>query len=137
MGTQPVRKTESDSIIERLLAAEDAPSRAKLVAQYPAIAWDDIVQTLTEKVWQDVRVDTHRAQRLADTAVDVAQALNRPNLLARSFRAKANALYALDQHMEAVHLHEQAIALFEQTGEEAELARTLSGSIQSLLLLGR
>jgi len=137
MGTQPVRKTESDSIIERLLAAGDAPGRAKLVAQYPAILWDDVVQTLTEKVWQEVRVDTHRAQHLADTAVDVAQALNRPNLLARSFRAKANALYALDQHTEAVHLHEQAIALFEQTGEEAELARTLSGSIQSLLLLGR
>jgi CHAT domain-containing protein/predicted negative regulator of RcsB-dependent stress response len=137
MGTQPVRKTESDSIIERLLAAEDAPARAKLVAQHPAILWDDIVQTLTEKVWQEVRIDTHRAQQLADASVDVAQALNRPNLLARSFRAKANALYALDQHLEAVHLHEQAIALFEQTGEEAELARTLSGSIQSLLLLGR
>ena len=65
MGTQPVRKTESDSIIERLLAAGDAPGRAKLVGQYPAIAWDDIVQTLTEKVWQEVRVDTHRAQHLA------------------------------------------------------------------------
>ena len=60
-----------------------------------------------------------------------------PSLLARSFRAKANALYALDEHAEAVHFHAQAIALFEQTGEEAELARTLSGSIQSLLLLGR
>src|ERR1700686_4023766 len=137
MSVHAVQRTECDAIIERLLAAEDAPAREKLVAQFPAIAWDEIIQTLTEKVWQEVRVDTHRADRLADAAVDVAQKLNRPNLLARSFRAKANAMYALDQHAEAVHFHEQAIALFEQTGEEAELARTLSGSIQSLLLLGR
>jgi CHAT domain-containing protein len=46
-------------------------------------------------------------------------------------------MYALDEHGEAIQLHAQAIALFEQTGEEAELARTLSGSIQPLLLLGR
>src|SRR6202795_2449495 len=137
MGVQAVQKTESDAIIERLLAAKDAPTRSQLVALHPAIAWVEIVETLTEKVWQEVRIDTQRAQQLADAALDVAQSLNRPNLLARSFRAKANAMYALDQHTEAVHFHEQAIALFEQTGEEAELARTLSGSIQSLLLLGR
>src|SRR5229473_346276 len=137
MSVRAVRKTESDAIVERLLALDDAASRAQVVKQNPAIAWDEIVTTLTERVWQEVRIDTHRAQRLANAALDVAQALGSPSLLARSLRAKANAMYALDEHVEAVHLHEQAIALFEQTGEEAELARTLSGSIQSLLLLGR
>ena len=137
MSVQAVQKTESDAIIERLLALDDTPSRAQLVAQHPAITWDEIVNTLTEKVWQEVRIDTHRAKHLAQAALDVAQALNNPSLLARGLRAKANAMYALDEHTEAVQLHEQAIALFEQTGEEAELARTLSGSIQSLLLLGR
>src|SRR5713101_4464452 len=137
MSVRAVQKTESDAIIERLLSLDDAPSRAQLVAQHPEIAWDEIVNTLTEKVWQEVRIDTHRAKRLADTALDVAQTLGSPSLLARSLRAKANAMYSLDDHAEAVQLHEQAIALFEQTGEEAELARTLSGSIQSLLLLGR
>ena len=137
MSVQAVQKTESDAIIERLLALNDTASRAQLVVQHPAIAWDEIVRTLTEKVWQEVRIDTHRAKRLADSALDVAQTLGNPNLLARSFRAQANAMYALDEHTEAVHLHQQAIALFEQTGDEAELARTLSGSIQSLLLLGQ
>src|SRR6202790_4939332 len=137
MSVRAVQKTESDAIIERLLALDDAPSRTQLVAQHPAIAWNEIVNTLTEKVWQEVRIDTHRAKRLADAALDVAQTLGSPSLLARSLRAKANAMYALDEHTEAVQLHEQAVALFEQTGEEAELARTLSGSIQSLLLLGR
>src|SRR5216684_2787716 len=137
MTVRAVQKTESDAIIERLLALDDAPSRAQLVTQHPAIAWDEVVNTLTEKVWQEVRIDTQRAKRLADVALDVAQTLGSPSLLARSLRAKANAMYSLDEHAEAVQLHEQAIALFEQTGEEAELARTLSGSIQSLLLLGR
>jgi len=137
MSVQAARKIESESMIERLLALDDLPSRAQLVAQHPAVAWDEIVNTLTEKVWLEVRIDTHRAKRLAEAALDVAQTLGTPSLLARSLRAKANAMYALDEHGEAVQLHERAIALFEQTGEEAELARTLSGSIQSLLLLGR
>jgi len=137
VSVQPVQKTEADAMIERLLVTDDASTRAQLVAQHPAFAWDEAVNTLTERVWQEVRIDTHRAKRLADAALDVAQALNNPSMLARSLRAKANAMYALDEHAEAVQLHEQAIALFEQTGEEAELARTLSGSIQSLLLLGR
>jgi CHAT domain-containing protein len=137
MSVQAVRKTESDALIERLLALDDAPSRARLVIQNPAIAWDEIVKTLTEKVWQEVRIDTHRANRISDAALDVAQVLGNPESLARSLRAKANAMYALDEHSEAIHFHEQAIALFGQIGEEAELARTLSGSIQPLLLLGR
>jgi CHAT domain-containing protein len=137
MSVQAVQKTGPDATIERLLALDDAMSRAKLVAQNPAIAWDQIVGILTEKVWQEVRIDTHRAKLLADAAHDVAQALDNPSLLARSLRAKANAMYALDEHTEAVQFHERAIALFEQTEDEAELARTLSGSIQSLLLLGR
>ncbi|MGA7079429.1 MAG: CHAT domain-containing tetratricopeptide repeat protein [Terriglobales bacterium] len=136
MSVQPVQQTESDAMIERLLALDDARSRARLVQQNPGAAWDEIVKILTDRVWQEVRVDTHWARQLAEAAVDVAQTLGDPGLLARSFRAKANALYALDQHNEAVYFHEQAIVLFEQTGDDAELARTLSGSIQSLLLLG-
>jgi CHAT domain-containing protein len=137
MSVQAVPKTEADAIVERLLALDDSPSRTRLVTEHPSVRWDEIVTTLTEKVWQEVRIDTHRAKRLADAALDVAQTLGGLSLVARSLRAKANAMYALDEHSEAVCLHEQAIALFEQTGEEAELARTLSGSIQSLLLLGR
>src|ERR1700691_1392587 len=137
MSVQAVQKTEADAMIERLLALDDTPSRVELVRQNLAVVWDEIVNTLTERVWQEVRIDTKNAKRLADAALDVAETLANSSLMARSLRAKANALYALDEHMEAVHVHEQAISLFEKTGEDTELARTLSGSIQSLLLLGR
>ena len=104
MSVQAVPKTESDAMIERLLALDAAPSRTQLVTQNPGAAWDEIVKTLTDKVWQEVRIDTHRAKRLADAALNVAQTLGNPSLIARSFRAKANAMYALDEHGEELRL---------------------------------
>ena len=44
----------------------------------------------------------HRAQQLADAAIDVAEAIGNRLALAKSLRAKANALYALDQHAAAI-----------------------------------
>jgi CHAT domain-containing protein/tetratricopeptide (TPR) repeat protein len=135
VGAAP--KTEIDALTERLLAAADSSARKQLVAQHPAHACNEVVRVLTERVWREIRVDTHLAERLADAAIDVAEVIADPVSLAKSLRAKANAKYALDQHSAAIDLHQRAVALFEQAGEETELARTLSGSIQPLLLLGR
>ena len=137
MSVQPVRQTELEAAVERLIALEDSDSRRQLIAQHSDIEWDEVVTTLTERVWQEVRVDSHRADRIADAAIDIAQSAGSQISLARSFRAKANSLYTLDQHAAAIEHHEKAAACFEQAGDEAELARTLSGSIQPLLLLGR
>ena len=134
---QPAQQTEVDALLGRLLALEDGPSRRQLVAQHPQAEWDQIVRLLTERVWQEVRVDTHQAERSADIAIEVAEALGDRTSLAKSLRAKANALYALDRHAAAIELHDKAITLFEEVGDPAELARTLSGSLQPLLLLGR
>ena len=137
MSVQSVRQTELDAIVQQLLALKDAPSRRALVAQRPEIAWDEVVTTLTERVWQEVRVDSRSADRIADAAIEVAQCVGSQISLARGFRAKANSLYTLDQHAAAIEHHEKAAACFEQAGDDAELARTLSSSIQPLLLLGR
>ena len=65
MSVQAARKTESDALIEKLLALDDASSRKRLVAEHPLVAWNEIVRILTERVWQEVRVDTHQAERSA------------------------------------------------------------------------
>ncbi|PYX88567.1 MAG: hypothetical protein DMG68_08095 [Acidobacteria bacterium] len=135
VGAAP--KTEVDALIERLLAAADSSARKELVSQHSGAAWNEVVRVLTERVWREIRVDTHLAERLADTAIEVAEVIGDPVSLAKSLRSKANAMYALDQHPAAIELHQRAVTLFEQAGEETELARTLSGSIQPLLLLGR
>lgn len=137
MSVQPVRQTELDSMVEQLLAANDTASRRELITKNSGAAWGEVVKTLTERVWQDVRVDAHRADRTAGAALDVAQCIEDELSLARAFRAKANALYTLDQHAAAIEHHEKAAMHFEKAGDEGELARTLSSSIQPLLLLGR
>ena len=109
MSVQAARQQHSDALIEQLLALNDVAGRRRLVAQHPHVAWNDVVRVLTERVWQEVRVDTHRANRLADAAIEVADILADASSLARSLRAKANALYALDHHAEAIQLHERAI----------------------------
>lgn len=137
MSVKAVRKSESDSLVEQLLALTDPALRREFVAQHPDADWESVVKSLSERVWQEVRIDAHRADRIADTALDVAQCLATPISLARAFRAKANSLYTLDRHTDAIEHHQQAAAFFEKAGDEAELARALSGSIQPFLLLGR
>ena len=137
MSSQPAPQTESAAMIQRLLAAEDDNAIRALVAEHPALDWEAIVTELTDRVRQEVHVSTAQAQRLADTAIVIAESVGSKVALAKSQRAKANTLYAQDQHGAAVETHTRAAALFEEAGEKQELARTLSGSLQPLLLLGR
>jgi len=137
MSTKAAQQTEFEALVQRLLAARDDGQRRSLVAQHPAAPWNEIVSGLAERVWQDVRVNPADAERLANAAINVAEEIKNSVALATSYRAKANALYVLDHHPEAIKMHERAADLFARAGEDAELARTLSGSIQPLLLLGR
>ncbi|MEY2412865.1 MAG: hypothetical protein QOD84_1471 [Acidobacteriaceae bacterium] len=124
-------------MLERLLALNDDASRRQWIAQHPGLDWDPIISALADRVRQEILISAASAERLADIAISVAEAVGSPTSLAKSLRAKANALYSLDQHSRALEMHERAVALFAGAGEELELARTLSGSIQPLLLLGR
>jgi CHAT domain-containing protein/tetratricopeptide (TPR) repeat protein len=135
VSVKAVQRTELDATIERLLALEE-PARREFVRHDATRDWAEFASILSERVREEVRVDTARAQRLAELATTIAETTGNKLVLAKSLRARANALYALDQHTAAVEMHKQAAALFEAEGDEEELARTLSGSIQPLLLLG-
>ena len=135
MSVKAVQQTEIDALVERLLAL-DEPARRDFVRQDAAKDWAGLASVLAERVREEVRIDTARAKRLADLAVTVAETIGNQLALAKSLRARANALYVLDEHAAAIEMHKQAAALFEAEGAEEELARTLSGSIQPLLLLG-
>jgi len=137
VGTKAVQQTELDAMIARLLGPGDSSTPCELVAHNPSVDWDQIVTTLTDRVRQEVHINAANAERIADIAINVAETTGGQIALAKGFRAKANALYTLDQHASAIAMHERAAALFESGGDQYELARTLSGSIQPLLLLGR
>src|ERR1700756_2459915 len=137
MSVKAAPQTEFAAMIERLLAPADDLARHKLIAQHPLIEWEQIISTLTDRVRQEININIAGAQRLAYLATVVANALGSKVALAKSQRATANTLYAMDQHAAAIKMHRSAAALFEAAGEQQELARTLSGSIQPCLLLGR
>jgi len=137
MSVKAAQQRESDALIERLLAAHDDDAQRKIVADHRSANWEEIISLLTDRVRQEVHVSPTQAQRMADAAILAADAVGSKVAQGKSWRAKANTLYALDQHAAAIELHQRATSLFDEAGEKSELARTLSGSIQPLLLLGR
>ena len=134
--TAPRDQATQEQLLEKLLVLDDEPSRAAFLSQHPVLLQSEVLTVLTARVREHVRVDVQQALRMADATLSIAARLDDKQALALAKRAKANALYAKGEYASAVDLHEQAVALFDVMGEASEVARTLSGSIQPLLLLG-
>ena len=94
------------------------------------------VEQLDAAVSVLVRIDLKKAQKLAESAMTIANRLADAESQAYALRAKANSLWFLGENREASTLHRQAIQLFKLVDRPIEVGRTLSTSIQSLILLG-
>ena len=94
-------------------------------------------QSLIDESRKLLRVDFHRALVSAQEAAAIAETIGDAHLQALSTRAMANALSVGGDNQRSVECHARAIEVFERLGDETELARTLSASVQPLLLLGR
>lgn len=125
-----------DEWLDQLAALEDETSRANFLSRHPTLLHADVVTALTERVREQVRIDVPKALRMADAALLLAGKLDDKRALAAAKRAKANVLYSRGELAAAVDLHGEAVALFDAIGDRHEAARTLSGSIQPLLLMG-
>jgi len=132
--------TDAKSAREGLLAEfarlETDAARRKFVACHRALVNKEVVKQLAELVVEKIRVDTRAALALADGVLVIARASRRKEDLALALRAKANALYASGNNRRAVEHHEKARKLYEALKIWKEAARTLSSSIQPLILLG-
>jgi CHAT domain-containing protein len=125
-----------ERLYAQLAKLADDRSRRKFLSRHPVLLRRESVARLSEIVPQRVRVDVKEALALAEAAQLIARRLRSPEALAQSLRAKGNALYALNEHKAAVQHHEQAARLFSKVGKPTEVGRTLSTSIQPLILLG-
>src|ERR1700749_695949 len=96
----------------------------------------DIVQELDEAVRILVRTDLKKADSLAEAAIAVAEKLGDKESLAYALRSKANSLSFLGERSRASELNAQAVQLFHELDQPIEEGRTLSTSIQPLILLG-
>ncbi len=130
------KKVPPEELISQLAQLESEPARRKFLTRHPALLRGEVVDRLARLVVERVRVDTREAVHLAEAAVLIGRRLRRKESLALGLRAKANALYACGNSAAAVEHHEKAVELYDALKIEKEAARTLSSSIQPLILLG-
>src|SRR5260370_10610173 len=133
----PRTKNSSDTLIAELGQLSSEPSRGKFLAQHTSLIRHEIVEQLAQLVVQKVRVSTQEALHFAQAAVLIAKRLRRKESLALGLRAMANALYSSGDNRAAIEHHHQAFRLYETSGNWNEAARTLSSSIQPMILVGQ
>ncbi|MGC1605904.1 MAG: CHAT domain-containing protein [Candidatus Acidiferrum sp.] len=131
-----VKKIPREEALLQFARLGNEPDRRKFLSRNKALVRSEVVKQLADLVLEKIRVDTKEALHLAEAAVLIGGKLRRKEDLALGIRAKANALYACGDNRAAVEHHEQAIAMYESLGNLKEAARTLSSSIQPLILLG-
>ena len=127
---------DDEAIFDRLTTLPDDASRAEFFQRHPELLSGPFVARLDEAVGAMVRIDLKKADSLADVAAAIADKLGDKESKAFALRAKANTLWSLGQNKQASELHGRAIQLFEEVGRFIEAGRTLSSSIQPLILLG-
>src|SRR5229473_8527098 len=108
----------------------------KFLLHHKTLLRSAVVKQLADLVVEKIRVDTKHALALSDAALMIARKLRRKEDLALGLRARANALYACGDNRAAVEHHQKAIALYQSLKIWKEAGRTLSSSIQPLILLG-
>jgi len=129
-------KTSGEALIAELGQLSSEADRRKFLTRHKSLIRRETVEQLARLVVQKVRVSTQEALHLAEAAVFIAKRLRRKDALALSLRAKANALYSSGDYRAAIEHHQQAFELYEGLEIWNEAARTLSSSIQPLILVG-
>jgi tetratricopeptide (TPR) repeat protein len=111
--------------------------RAEFIDRHADLVQAAVVSNLTALIPQLVKSDRNKALAVAETALMIAHRLGDAECVALSLRARANAHYSLGQSKTALENHAQALRLFRSLGHSEQVARTLSSSIQPLILQGR
>jgi CHAT domain-containing protein len=94
------------------------------------------VVALSDWIPKLIRTDATKARVISDLTHLIARRLNHSESLALALRARANLFHVSGKNKAAVRCNERARILFARSGNRTQLARTLSGSIQPLILLG-
>jgi CHAT domain-containing protein/tetratricopeptide (TPR) repeat protein len=129
-------KLSLDELLPKLTRLANNSARQKFLARHRDLVGAKIVEQLAPLVVDRIRVDAQEALRLAEAVVLIARKLPRQEDLALALRTKANALYACGSNRASVEHHDQAYKIYSSRGDWKEAARTLSNSIQPLILLG-
>jgi hypothetical protein len=91
-----------ESAINELAALKDEAARSKYITHRKLKFRAATVRQLIEESRKRLRIDMHEALALAEAAVAGASRTRKKDLLAGSFRAKANALYNTGENQAAL-----------------------------------
>jgi CHAT domain-containing protein len=136
MSTAAVAPKRGKRLVEQLRSISTQAERDAFLERHPSLLKPSVVASLTQAVWAHVRINTREALALAEAAIAISLKLRDDHALALALRSKANAFYILGRHKAAYELHDKALALFDSLGDSSESGRTLSASLQPLLLCG-
>ncbi len=131
--------TDEEDLQEEWAALGALPndaSRRQLLERFPQWRNLNTLRSLDEGVRVALRVDLRKALFLVEAALAIAAEVNTCEARALALRAKANALYMTGECKLASQHFAEAATLFDRAGNRDDMARTLSSSIQSLVLLG-
>jgi CHAT domain-containing protein len=129
-------KILKETLIGELGQLSTDAARSKFLRKHPKLIGQSTIEQLAQLVVQRVRVSTKEALCLAEAAILIAKRLRRKEAHALALRAMANALYSTGDYRAAIEHHQRAIHLYESLRSWKEMARTLSSSIQPMILVG-
>ena len=130
-------KTSEAELVVQLGAIRDGRARRQFLTANKKLLRSEVVHRLAPLVVERIRTDAQQALRLAEGILLIARKGRRKEDLALALRAKGNALFACDDNLGAAEHHQQAFTIYESLKIWKEAARTLSSSIQPLILLGQ
>src|SRR3984893_11868816 len=136
MPLKTARKVSEVELASDLGILQGQTDRRKFLTRHKSLLRSEVVKRLAPQVVERIRVDAKQALLLAEGTLLIARRLRRKEEIALALRAKANALFASDDNLGAVEHHDQAFKIYESLKIWKEAARTLSNSIQPLILLG-
>ena len=131
-----VAKISSEALIAQLGELSTDAARRKFLAKHKRLVRQSTIEQLAQLVVQRVRVSTNEALHFAEAAILIAKRLRRKEAHALALRAMANALYSTGNHRAAIEHHHRALQIYESLRAWQEMGRTLSSSIQPLILVG-
>jgi CHAT domain-containing protein/tetratricopeptide (TPR) repeat protein len=126
-----------ESLVE-LLALQPQSRRRRQLLQAGREWWKpETVARLYDEVVRLVRVDLRQAERLARAAAWIAAQIEDEGSRAASLRALGHVFYLKRKYEPAREHYQAALAIYERLGMELDVGRTISGSLQTLIYLGR
>jgi CHAT domain-containing protein len=126
-----------EALIDHLAGVHAPRARASFLRRHRELIEPAVVDELYGRVVRLARVDIEQADRLALAARWIADALDDAVSRAQSSRAQGHVHFIRGEHREALKHYAAATKLYRRAGRDVDVARTLNGSIQSLISLGR